>query len=72
MKMKTESGVSITLVSEGSSKVVIFDRPVRAIELKQDEVPRINSFLISRSEAESAPNIQNMNNHTQREKRRTP
>lgn len=72
MKVKTESGVSITLVSEGSSKIVIFDRAVRAIELKQNEIPRIDSFLISRSEAESAPDIQNMNHHTQRDKRRTP
>jgi len=72
MKVKTESGVSITLVSEGSSKIVIFDRPVRAIELKQHEIPRINSFLISRSEAESAADIQDINHLAQKEKRRTP
>jgi hypothetical protein len=72
MKVKTESGVSITLVSEGSSKIVIFDRPVRAIELKQNEIPKISSFLFSRSEAESAPDIRNINHITQREKRRTP
>jgi hypothetical protein len=72
MKMKTESGVSITLISEGSSKIVIFDRLVRVIELKQNEIPRISSFLISKSEAESVSSIQNMSNHMQRAKRRTP
>jgi hypothetical protein len=72
MKIKTESGVSITLVSEGSSKIVIFDRPVRIVELKQEEIPRINSFLNSGSEAESVPNIYDINQSTQREKRRNP
>jgi len=47
MKIKTESGVSISFIPEGSSKIILFDKPVRAIELKKEEISRINAFLSS-------------------------
>ena len=45
MKMKTESGVSITIIPEGSSKVIVFSKPVRAIELKKSESSEISAVL---------------------------
>jgi len=47
MKVKTESGVSITVIPECSSKIMLFDRPVRAIELKKEEVSQISALLVS-------------------------
>jgi len=50
MRIKTESGVSISFVTQGSSKVLVFDRPVRAVELKKEEIAQINALLASRFE----------------------
>jgi hypothetical protein len=51
MKIKTESGVSISTVSgsslvPGSSSVlIIFDKPVMALELTKQELPRLAALL---------------------------
>lgn len=47
MKIKTESGVSIAFIPQGSSKIMFFDRPVRAIELKKEEMSQISALLAS-------------------------
>lgn len=47
MKMKTESDVSITIVSEGSSKILLFDKLVCAIELKKRELSQLGALLAS-------------------------
>jgi hypothetical protein len=49
MKMKTESGVLISFIPQGSSKIflILFDKPVRAIELKKGEITQIGSFVAS-------------------------
>jgi len=47
MKIKTKSGVYITIDSNGSSQIVFFDRPVRAIELAKDETWKISSSLVN-------------------------
>ena len=47
MKIKTDSGVSITFIQEGSSKIMLFDRPVRGIELKEREILQIGALLAS-------------------------
>jgi hypothetical protein len=45
MELKTESGVSITIVDDGSSKVLIFDKSVRAIGLSEEETSKISALL---------------------------
>lgn len=45
MKVKTKSGVSITIIPEGSSKIMLFDKPVRVVELKEEETTQISSLL---------------------------
>jgi hypothetical protein len=45
MKVKTESGVLISFISRGSSKTLLFDKPVRAMELKKEELTRIAALL---------------------------
>jgi len=47
MEIKTESGVSITIIPEGSSKIMLFDKPVRAIELKKEETSQVSALLAS-------------------------
>jgi len=47
MKMKTDSDVSITVVPEGSSKILLFNKPVRAIELKKVESSQLSALLAS-------------------------
>lgn len=47
MKLKTESGVSITIIEEGSSRILLFDKSVRAVELNKQEISRINALLNS-------------------------
>jgi hypothetical protein len=66
MKMKTESGVSISFVQEGSSKIIFFDKPVRAIELKKEEIFQISSFLASSPKIECDTRSQGMPNIRQR------
>ncbi len=36
MELKTESGVSIIIIDDGSSKVLIFDKSVRVVELNKE------------------------------------
>jgi hypothetical protein len=49
MELKTDSGVSITIVEAGSSKVLIFDKSVRAVELNEEELSKISASLSSKS-----------------------
>jgi len=49
MKIKTKSGVLITLVNEASSKIILFDTLVRAVELTKEEQLMISAFLNSES-----------------------
>ncbi len=51
MELKTESGVSIIIIDDGSSKVLIFDKAVRAVELNKKEVSKISAVLSSDSKA---------------------
>ncbi len=57
MKVETESGVSITIIAEGSSKVLIFDKSVRTIELSKDETVRISALLSPNLNASPKANI---------------
>jgi hypothetical protein len=47
MKVKTKSGVSITIIPEGPSKIMLFSKPVRAIELKEVESSQLSALLTS-------------------------
>ena len=55
MELKTESGVSITILEEGSSKVLIFSKAVRAIGLNKKEISKISSLLTLKPNASKAP-----------------
>lgn len=48
MELKTDSGVSITIIETGSSKVLIFDKSVRAVELNEEELSKISASLTSK------------------------
>ncbi len=54
MELRTDSGVSITIIEAGSSRVLIFDKSVRAVELNKEEVYKISASLISKSKIESS------------------
>lgn len=47
MKIKTKSGVSITIIPEGSSRIMLFSKPIRAIELKEAESSQLSALLTS-------------------------
>lgn len=47
MEIKTKSDVSITVIQEGSSKILLFNKPVRAIELKKVESSQLSALLSS-------------------------
>lgn len=50
MKVQTESGVSISSTTDESSPthvLLVFDRPVRSIELSKDESLQVASLLTS-------------------------
>jgi len=47
MKIKTKSDVSITVALEGTSKILLFSKPVRAIELKKVELSQLSALLTS-------------------------
>ena len=53
MELKTESGVSITIIEDGSSKVLIFDKSVRAVGLSKEETSKISALLSSKSNMKS-------------------
>ena len=63
MEIKTKSGVSITFIPEGSSKIVLFDRPVRALELKKGEILQISALLASRPETKTNVKLQSRHSH---------
>ncbi len=46
MDMKLRSGVKVSLQEEGDSKLLLFDRPVRVMELSQEESVRLGSSLM--------------------------
>jgi hypothetical protein len=54
MELKTESGVLITIIEDGSSKVLIFDKSVRAVGLSKEETSKISALLSSTSNANGA------------------
>lgn len=61
MELKTESGVSITILKEGSSKVLVFNKPVRAVGLNKKEISKISSLLSLKPDAkESATEIKSL------------
>jgi len=45
MEFKTESGVSITIIREGNSIILSFNRSIRALGLTKKEVKEINTCL---------------------------
>jgi len=45
MKIKTKSEICITIGNFSSSKILFFDKPVRAIELTKEESQRVSSLL---------------------------
>lgn len=47
MEIKTKSDVSIKVIPEGSSKILFFSKPVRAIELKKVESSQLSALLSS-------------------------
>jgi predicted GTPase len=47
MKLKTQAGISIAIDSEGASKIISFDKPVRAIELTREEMLHFSTALTS-------------------------
>ena len=53
MKVKTDSGVSITIIAEGSSKVLTFNKSVRAVELNKEEASKISALLSSNLKTKS-------------------
>jgi hypothetical protein len=54
MKLKTESGVSIGIIEQGSSKVLLFNKSVRAVELNKEEISRIRTLLTTNSETKKS------------------
>jgi len=57
MRLKTESGVSITIIEEGSSKILLFNKSVRAIELGKDEISQISALLTQQRSAKTYTTI---------------
>jgi uncharacterized protein len=45
MEIKTKSEICITVGNSGSSKVLLFDKPVRAVELTREESLQVSSLL---------------------------
>jgi len=45
MDIKTRSGIYINIGSDGSSRILSFDKPIRAIELTLDESFRVGKML---------------------------
>lgn len=72
MEIKTESGVSITIISEGSSKIMLFDRAVRAIELKKEETSQISALLVSNLETKTNVELQSHHSHPTKVTRKNP
>jgi len=46
MDLKLESGLRVSVQENGDSKLLLFDRPVKAIELSLEESTRLGSSLI--------------------------
>lgn len=45
MEVKTKVGIKVEVESNGSSKIISFDKPVRSIELTKDESRHVGSLL---------------------------
>jgi len=54
MKIRTESGVSISSILDGSSILLHFNSPVCTIELTKDESLRVASLLTNFTNQETA------------------
>ena len=46
MDVKTQSGIGVSIVEEKGSKILSFDRPVKAIELTKEESTRLGMSLV--------------------------
>lgn len=57
MKVKTQSGICITVDDTGPSKFVHFDKPTRTIELTKDESLQISTLLAGSAETETVMNL---------------
>jgi hypothetical protein len=58
MELKTDSGVSITIIEAGSSRVIVFDKSVRAVELNEEEISKISASLSAKLEnSDSKPKV---------------
>lgn len=49
MHMKLSSGVKVTIQENGTSKLLLFDRPVKVMELSQEESTQLGSCLLGGS-----------------------
>lgn len=47
LRLKTRAGISIAIDSQGASKIISFDKPVRAIELTREETLHFSTALTS-------------------------
>jgi len=57
MLIKTLSGICISVDGSGFSKLLLFDRPVRTIELTKGESLRVASLLADSIDAETTTNV---------------
>lgn len=71
MEIKTDSGVSITIISEGSSKVMVFSKPVRVIELKRQESSQMSAILAATTKKRKKGQTQEITPELQRNNRKT-
>lgn len=72
MKVKTDSGVLVTIIPEGSSKLMLFDKPVRAIELKKEETSQISALLSSNLEMKTNVDLQSRQSHPRKKSNFSP
>ena len=49
MEIKTRSGICITVDNSTPSKVLLFDKPVRAVELTQEESLQVGAMLTAKN-----------------------
>ena len=63
MKVETDSGVLITIIPEGSSKIILFDKPVRVVELKKEEASQLRSLLTSSLKTKTSVELPSHRSH---------
>jgi len=50
MNIKTETGVSIKIIPHGQSRILLFSKPVRLIELNEYEINQVIMHLSQKEE----------------------